>query len=569
MSDKPIKLAITASAGTGKTTRIIALYEEALKAGFPAFRVAATSYTNRASAEIRQRLLAERPAATGLDDAPIGTLHSLFYRAIQVAPFQAGVDPDFFVVGPQFAAALFLEALRTEALLSGLELTPEIEARLSTLFQKRVLAPAFLAASAVEEPLVALYARAERRYRQRLGADRLAPSDLERVAFHLAHDPRAKRRVQSRIPRLLVDEAQDTSPMQHQTIRQLFEGAIVVGDPKQAIYRFREADPDAFQALLDDAERVEVLDQTYRHGPHLARFLNAFVARHAGRAWPPIAAQPVRPNPERQDAPPTVLIVEADGEAKVEQARQVEARLVAEEIARLHAEGVPYSEIAVLVRTRHNARALFGALERQGVPYVAPSTTPLYHRAPVQDLLSLLHVLAGEPDVFHYAVVLTAPGWGRGRLADLERLDPEDPEASLRRHFPELYAWIQGIRDRLAEGPAAALYAALEKPAPGHEHAFLAHLDPADLDAVLYTLAQIERARDFAEAATILEQLRSHADEAADLGQTRGDAVEILTIHAAKGLQRRAVFVFDAGRTLTHKLRTDPPTCWWTPARAG
>ncbi len=555
---KQIKLLITASAGTGKTYRLAQIYKAALQSGHPSYRIAATSYTNRAAAEIRSRLL-EEGAPEEVADAPIETVHALFRRAIATAPFAAGVDPDFELIGPQTASAYFLEAARTEALLAGTELDRATEERLQDLFQQRVLARKLTPASETEIPLLDLYHRAERRYRDRIAVFFRSPSDLELDAYDLATDKKrvaGAKRVQARLARVLIDEAQDTSPLQHETIRRLFGHVVAVGDPKQAIYRFRQADPRAFEALASEAEKRDALRKTWRHGPNLASFLNAFVKDPKHGAWTEEAATEVVPAEPKKDEKPALILVEGP---RVGDARFVEADLVARKIQKLHEEGIPYDEILVLVRQRNHADELMRALDARNIPYTAPTTTPIFERYPVRDLLALLHVLAGEPRYEEYATLITSSALGTGRLADIEKLNPEDPENSFANNFPELHAWVRSLREKAREGIIHALLDAIENPAPGHDAAFIEYLSSADLDAVLFTLAQVEQARTFAEAALIIERLRVYADENQDLKQARGKAVEIMTIHGAKGLQARVVFVYESARDLIYKLEKEPP----------
>ncbi len=449
-------------------------------------------------------------------------------------------------------------------------------------------------------------------HKQRLGV--VDMNDLERVAVALLSEHTlsgwVQQRLDARVRHLLIDEFQDTSPLQWQVLQSwlaAYGGAgggmeaprvFIVGDPKQSIYRFRRAEPLVFEA----AQRfvVEALDGTVAACDHTRRCAPGVVAVVNGvfGAWsasadsgglphwrdhttevadegdgPALMSLPNverPPQATRQTMPvrvwrPSLTTPRVEAKTVL---REAEAAQVARAIDHLiRVQGMAAQDILVLARKRSVLVLAADALALHHVPHVAPEDLLLSQLPEVQDLLALLDVLASPTQSLSLARALKSPLFG---VSDAELLD-----LSLRareRAGPGAGWWPALLACRAeASGAGAALHraatlcAAWASAAPTlpphdlldrivHEGELMQRLAaavPAErraraLDAVralLATALELDGGR-YASPYGFVRALRSRKVKA-PASQQEG-AVRLLTIHGAKGLEARAVFLMDA-----------------------
>ncbi|MES2992842.1 MAG: UvrD-helicase domain-containing protein [Pseudomonadota bacterium] len=436
-------------------------------------------------------------------------------------------------------------------------------------------------------------------------------SDLERCGLALLRDATlagwVQERLDARIRHVLIDEFQDTSPLQWHALHAwlaAYAGAgggasgqrppsvFIVGDPKQSIYRFRRAEPRVFEAAR--AFVVEALggsmlacDHTRRNRPEVLAVLNeVFVqAQRAGEfdgfrahttELPPdaragVALLPRVPRPPRArradaaDAPPaawrdTLTVPRHEPE---EVLREQEAALVAEAIAALVAdEGMAPGDIFVLSRKRESLRFVAQALRARRVPYAAVEETALMDAPEARDLVALLDALASPRHRLSLAQALRSPLFG-ATDADLIAL----ARCAAAEHHGDWWRALEA--DAVGGAPALARARAL---LPRWRAASLA-LPPHDLldrivhegelrervaatvpavqraaaldtiDAVLAQALTLDGAR-YATPYNFVRALRRRTIRAAS--PSHADAVQLLTVHGAKGLEAQVVFVMDA-----------------------
>ncbi|BAW00753.1 ATP-dependent exonuclase V subunit beta [Thermus thermophilus] len=535
-----------ASAGTGKTHTLVEELLALVKEGVPLRRIAAVTFTRKAAEELRARarkgveaLAREEPGFSGavreVHGAVFGTIHGFMAEALRhAAPFLS-LDPDFAVVDELLAEALFLEEARSLLYLLGED--PGLEALLRRLYQGRTLAEAFRPLEGAEG-LVRLFMEVLARYRRR-AQEVLGPGDLEALALRLLRHPKALARVVERFPYVLVDEYQDTSPLQGRFFQALEEAGarvVAVGDPKQSIYLFRNARLEVFREALGRAEEVLVLDKTRRHARRVAAFLNRFVA-----LFPEGERVAVRPTREAEGR---VEVHWVEGGAGLEERRRFEADLLARRLLALKAEGYAFGEMAVLVRSRASLSLLEWAFRARGVPYVLRRGQSFFNRLEVRDLyhalrLALLEGPPGPEERRSLLAFLRSPFVGLNLGEVEEALLREDPLPHLPQAVRDRVAWLKGLAGKR---PLEALKALVR------DEVFLSRLSPrarANLDALLL-LAGLER---FPDLEALLEWLRLRAldPEASELPEG-GEGVSLLTVHAAKGLEWPVVAVYDVAR---------------------
>lgn len=454
-------------------------------------------------------------------------------------------------------------------------------------------------------------------------------NDVELAARHLLADPVlsgwVQERLDARIKHLLIDEFQDTNPLQWQALHAWLAGyagvgdrpgVFIVGDPKQSIYRFRRAEPQVFkaaQAFVRDGLGGDLLacDHTRRNAPALIETINAVMqqAQEEG-AWsgfrphttesaeagavlalPPIPREPREPRAAAARKAGSALIqgdaaayasgaevADAGGpgaqqpwrdslttprETAEDSLRERECRQAARWVADCITAGTPAHEIMVLARQRSRLAPMAEALQRLGIASAQPEQRDLAEAPEVADVLALLDALVSPSHDLSLARALKSPVFGASD-ADLTAL------ALLRRESAHAgrswWALLQTCAERLpptlrAAAATLARYQTWVQTLPPHDA----------LDAIFHHGELLQR---FAQAArpelreSVLANLRALIAAALALGGGRyltpyafvralrkgvveapahfdPQAVRLLTIHGAKGLEADVVLMLD------------------------
>ncbi|MGQ9754254.1 MAG: UvrD-helicase domain-containing protein [Thermaceae bacterium] len=523
---------IQASAGTGKTHALVEeLLRERIGSGLPPHRVALVTFSRRAAEELLARVLGVEEARGASSLAPpfllpprpfVGTIHGFLRHLLALtAPVGDGLVPE--AVGEFEASLVFEEEARSYLLETGHSLDLE---ELMFLFRKRAYAWPFRAEEEELRESLEHFRRILERYRRRMGP-RLAPPDLEHAALERLKDQRARRVLKERYPLILVDEYQDTSPLQAKVFLALAEAGsevVVVGDPKQSIYGFRNADPQGFREVVERGEVIRTLSTSHRHLANIQRFLNAFTRRFL-----PQDHLEVRPKGEGG-----LVEVHWVVGASLEKLRPHEARLLAGRLKAFRERGFSFSEMAVLVRARASLEVLEKAFGEEGVPYVVVKGRGFFSRPEVRavyralsyavyrresDLFALLtgpYFGLSEPARFYQGGRILVPEEHRKRLEELEGLVNHPPLEALKRVIQD-----GDFQSRL-DGRARQNLDALLLQAGAWE--------PGNLEALLLWLAR-----------------RVEDPEAGEVPED-GEGVQLITVHGAKGLEFRLVALFDLGR---------------------
>ena len=402
--------------------------------------------------------------------------------------------------------------------------------------------------------------------------------------------------VRAEIDHLCVDEFQDTDAVQYDIVQALTVPVdqahtpvlFAVGDPKQSIYGFREADVGLFARLHDLAHLQPLqLSTNFRSRPAVLRWINE-VFRPWFDADAPLGQVPFAPLDHHvPDAAAMVTVVGGQLDLPAEQAARAQARDLARMIALAHGTWMvrhhlgerpaAYTDIAVLVRTRADLTHLEPALRRAGIPYVIEGGALLYDTREVRDLLRVLNAVNDSSSAIK---VVTALRTSVLAISDVELVTHRNAGGD----------WQLASQSRVAE-TAAGAGAETAAGAEGHPavRQALAQLrrwtESRHRIPVPELLAEIVR-RSASHAASVVDaaptttwrRLRLVLDEArwwyeqtgGSLGEyldwvamrvenddrsnvttdeTDEDAVHILTVHAAKGLEFPVVMVAGLGRT--------------------
>jgi len=577
-----------ASAGTGKTTSLVARFLERVGDGEPLRRIAGVTFTRSAAAELRERVgegldailrdgtylggLVTAPkgsealyleARRELDGATLTTIHGYMRLGLRLSAPLLGLDPDFTSLAEWEAESIFDEELAGVLLLAGdpdhtlheaaIQLGPKAHERALDLFGSRSLTENVTAAEGDTQAtdLVALYRAAYQRYLARTGASRIAPSEVERRALAMVRTPAAIARLVERTPRVVVDEYQDVNPLQGRFFEALQQGGIqveVVGDPKQSIYGFRHADVNVFRSALAAGEVLDPLTDTRRHATLVAHFLNRLTQTLAKENWgfAPEEAPEVTPAGSQREVRGRIEVHWITEAPRLDDARPLEADVLAERLAAAHEQGTPFSDMAVLARNYAGLERVRKTLEAKGIPAVLRQGRGYYERTEIRDLVHALHVgLDAKRD--------TLAAWLRGPFGGLDPaqvdqvLKSDAPLKILEERHPDLHARLARTQEAVLERPLEALRILLrERLISGKRFIdLLERRQRENVDALLFEVAE----RPPGELDVLLQRLNLLAERAKEAGDvpSEGEGVTLITIHGAKGLEWPLVALFDVG----------------------
>ncbi|MBT0995579.1 UvrD-helicase domain-containing protein [Cellulomonas sp. DKR-3] len=382
---------------------------------------------------------------------------------------------------------------------------------------------------------------------------------LRDALTHPVTGPAARDRVRGAYRVVIVDEFQDTDPVQWQILQAAFDGArtlVLIGDPKQAIYAFRGADVATYLVAAGGARR-ETLARNHRADPDVLAGLRPLLDG-AALGDPRIVVRPVvaqRTGRRLEGGPPVVLrqiTREALGTTRVpavgalrdfvytDVAAQVVRTLRTSRLTEGPAacgRAVRPGDVAVLVRRNRDAQAVQRALAAVGVPAVISGLASVFGTRAAQHWLTLLSALARPDDPRLAAGAALTPflGWSASELA-LAGDEARDRLAERVRAWSGTLA-SHGVAALLEAASAAGLRERVMRTAEGER-------DLTDLRHVGEALHAVA-VHDGLGAAALLEWLRARVDEAArDYAeersrrlQTDAAAVQVITVHASKGLQ--------------------------------
>jgi len=365
-------------------------------------------------------------------------------------------------------------------------------------------------------------------YRARKWNDgKLDFADLEEESIRLLEsDAELRRDLASRFDEVLIDELQDTNRLQWRLIDLIRRRLFAVGDINQSIYGFRHAEPAVFaeyrDALVAVGAGIDDLRENHRSFQEILDVVWAMLDGQAGIEPRELIA--ARGNGEIVER----LVGTGD------EASEVEATLVATRIRELTDSGeCEFADIAILVRAMSAVAPFERALERFGVPFVVSGGRTFLEAREIRDLMMLLAALVNPLDDVAVVGVLRSPLAGIGD-EDIFRMGREGWQAEFNQRFGAL-------RGRAGfDAPDLLLATALD------ECGYAARLPgraQANIEKFLGYLRRVHRHRPLAEVLEDLEALRTTQSEAEAPPAEAGNIVRLMSIHAAKGLEFKVVFV--------------------------
>ena len=545
-------LLVVAGAGSGKTRVLTHRVAHLIGAhGIKPNEILAITFTNKAASEMRERL--ERMLGHTARAIWILTFHAACGRMLRREAERLGYRSNFTIYD-QADQVRLVKACLEELGKDPKRFTPRgIHSQISNAKNQLITPDEYTArvSSFWDQTVAEVYDLYQRRLFRSNAVDfddilMLTVQVLERF-------PEARERWQTAFRHVLVDEYQDTNHAQYRFLQLLAEkhrNVFAVGDPDQSIYAFRGAD---IRNILDferdfGGAGVIALEQNYRSTNRILEAANAVIDNNRAR-------KPKRLWSELGEGDP-VEVVEVEDE-------HAEARFVAAEIARQVESDTSASEIAVFYRTNAQSRVLEDVLVRQGVPYQVIGGPRFYERAEIRDAVAYLAVLNNTDDAVALMRIANRPRRGIGdtsirkMVTHAESLGislwdaTADPEA----------AGVAGASARAIRGfrnvMESLMSAAQELPVDELVQAVLERSGTIEAYEAERTIEARGRIENLEELVGSAQEYRRRVDEPALAGfleevQLQSDQdtlvadeaqVTLMTIHNAKGLEYRVVFL--------------------------
>ncbi|MCK9356310.1 MAG: UvrD-helicase domain-containing protein [Dehalococcoidia bacterium] len=530
--------------------------------------ILAVTFTNKAANEMRDRL--DQLLDGAARSLTIGTFHAVCCRILRADGQAVGLTHGFVVYDDDDQVNLIKQSL-LELQLDPKTYSPRLIQSSISAAKSRLLSEQHHA-EGVDSYFEEIVQRVYQRYQALLSQSDAVDFDdilLKTVRLFEGH-PEVLERYRARYRHILVDEFQDTNLAQFELVRLLaaeHRNVCVVGDPDQSIYSWRSADPRnllSFEREFPEA-KVVLLEQNYRSTKTILK-----------AAMQVISSNPLRKEMElwtENDAGKPVVLTECLNEKD-------EAQFVVGAIEKLiRHEGLHYGDCAVMYRINAQSRALEESLIRFGVPYRLVGGTRFYRRQEIKDIIAYLRVIHNPHDSISLARIINTPGRGIGQgtlnklqswaternVSLFEALRQLVQEKDLAARAGNALSHFLGVMDALmAKGREVSPQQIIEDilVQTAYRDYLMESEDGEDrwqnvqelknVAAEYNDLAPEEALSAFLEKVSLVADV----DEMVDTS----DAVTLITLHQAKGLEYPAVFIIGMeDGVLPHRKSFDDP----------
>jgi DNA helicase-2/ATP-dependent DNA helicase PcrA len=544
---------VVAGAGSGKTRTLTYRVAHLLDRGIPPAGIVLCTFTNKASREMLARV--EHLVESNVRQVWGGTFHHLANRLLREHCTQLGYSEGYSILDQEDSRELMAACIaerekngpkrllpRAAVLIEQVSFASNTQTPLDQVILKR--APALV-------PILDDILAIARAYRKRKQANQAMDFDdlLTNLKELLSEHTQVATEVSERCRHVLVDEYQDTNSLQCDIIDLLagVHGNLsVVGDDAQSIYGFRGANPGNMLGFQERWPQTQVykLEINYRSTPQILQVANYSIRHNHNQLEKQLTAT-------RPPGPQPALVLVKDTE--------MQAAFVAQRIMELAGEGVPLDEIAVLYRAHNHSLQLQVELTRRSIPYIVRSGVRFFEQAHIKDVLAHLRLLENPLDELSWLRVLKLqPGIGRTtawKIWEQVRQEPKPldfmihgyPSEQLpqrgRAGFRRLQQTLAKMSHEEVRGHASlAIQSLLEQ---GYRK-LLPNLYPnsesreEDIEQLAAYSDHYDDLRTFLAELNLLSGFTTEEV----LGGTRPeDALVLSTVHQAKGLEWKTVFV--------------------------
>jgi DNA helicase-2/ATP-dependent DNA helicase PcrA len=547
-------LLVLAGAGSGKTRVLTHRVAHLIAKGIPPWRILAVTFTNKAAGEMRERV--EKLVGSQATAAMwVATFHSACVRILRQEIERLGFSKNFVIFDSQDQLSI-VKSIIKELNINDKSYPPRAILGSISKAKNHLIGAEEYSRQATDlwaKTVALVFQRYHTKLQENNGLDF---DDLIMMTVRLFKEaPEVLAKYQDKFHYIMIDEYQDTNRAQYLLVNLLaakYRNLCVVGDDDQSIYSFRAADIHNILEFGRDFPEVKVikLEQNYRSTKHILEVANTVIknnrSRHPKRLWT-----------ENQVGEPVLLYGAQDD--------RVEAQFAVGELLYLIREsGYHYQDFAFLYRTNAQSRVFEEALVQQGVPYRVIGGLRFYERKEIKDILAYLRFVHNPADRISLTRIINVPKRGIGAatwecflhfleeqnyqvMDGLERLEAIPGLSARARN--SLRAFHKMSQNWLTMQETASLNelarAILEQSGYLQELQQELTLEAQgrleNLEEFLNMIAQFELNSDDQSLAAFLETVALVAD--IDNYEADSDAVTLMTLHSAKGLEFPTVFL--------------------------
>lgn len=401
---------VIAGAGSGKTRVLTYKIAWLLENGYQPWNILALTFTNKAAREMKERIARQ----VGTECARrlwMGTFHSIFLRILHAEAQLLGFTPQFTIYDTADSKSLLRSIIKEMGLDDKVYKPGVVQARISNA-KNHLVSPAGYAANkeayesdnAIKMPAIRdIYRRYWERCRQ---ADAMDFDDLLFYTYLLFRDfPEVLARYQEHFRYILVDEYQDTNFAQHSIVLQLgkeHQHVCVVGDDAQSIYSFRGADIDniLYFTKVYPGTKVFKLEQNYRSTQTIVEAANSLIEKNRRQIRKAVFSEK-----EKGEA---IGVYQAYSDVE-------EGEIVVNKIAELRRRfHYAWTDFAILYRTNAQSRIFEEALRKRAMPYRIYGGLSFYQRKEIKDVIAYFRLVANPNDEEAFKRIINYPGRGIG-----------------------------------------------------------------------------------------------------------------------------------------------------------
>ena len=519
----------------------------------PPWAVLAITFTNKAAKEIKERLLAAFDDPSVAESIWAGTFHSVCMRILRSHIKLLGYQSGFSIYDTDDQKKLVIQCMR-ELNLDEKKFPAKNILNMIGRAKDKLLTPDQMLEEGEADYLFAVAAKVYKIYQRRLQeANALDFDDIIMLTVRLFEEnPDVLAYYQSKFKYVCVDEYQDTNYAQFRLTELLsgkFRNIMVVGDDDQSIYKFRGATIENilnFDRTYPDAKVIK-LEQNYRSTKKILDAANAVIGHNFGRKGKKLWTA----GEEGDKITVTVANNQND-----------EARMIVNKIMELAAKGRKYSDFAILYRMNAQSQTLESAFAKSGLPYRVLGGMRFFDRKEIKDILAYLFLIANHSDDLRLTRIVNEPKRKIGS-ASMEAVAEIAKELGISMYSvmrsagaytalvkvaPKLTAFCDIIDYLTESAETLSLHLLVERviTATGYKQMLVEEGEEAEdrlnnLEELVSMAADYEKRAEEATLIGFLEEISLVAD--VDKYDENADAVVMMTMHSAKGLEFPVVFV--------------------------
>lgn len=399
---------VLAGAGSGKTKVLTNRIAYLIENGVRDYNILAITFTNKAAKEMRDRVY----NLVGDVSSFIGTFHSLGLRIIRENCGYLNLPSNFSIIDSDDVLTVIKKILKDMNLDTKQYSPSYIRNRIS--FIKNQMLSEMELDKFFNTPIDKIVVDVYYKYNERLNASAAVDfDDLLLMPVRLfEHNKEILEHYQERYKYILIDEYQDTNPVQYKLSKLLaskYKNIFVVGDMNQSIYAFRQADYHNivnFEKDYANAKTIK-LEHNYRSTNNILNAANDVISHNKER-------KDLRLYSDKGDGPKITYLRSYD--------EKHEISLVIDEINKLYLDGYEPKDVAILYRTNAQSRAIEEVFASKGIPYKIYGSYYFYNRKEIKDLISYLKLIYNDKDEISLRRIINVPkrGIGDSAIKDIE-----------------------------------------------------------------------------------------------------------------------------------------------------